>query len=78
MGMFSGSESGGADSAIVDRARQDWDAGRRVFVARLAGGLRADGPDQWGRTVEVIEAIGWKLDRWAVGDQIGFPLFRRP
>jgi hypothetical protein len=77
MGLWTGTEAKGADAPTVQRAQRAWDAGDLVFVGRLIGGLREDSADQWARTIAAIETIGWRLDRWSVGDHVGWPLFRR-
>lgn len=77
MGLFSGAEAKGVDQAVVDRAVRSWEAGDLVLVVRLPGGLREDSADGWTRTVAAVEAIGWRLDAWAVSEHVGWPLFRR-
>ena len=73
------------DSIAKDAAKA-LEAGRSVFTPIL--NMPGSNPgmsgavDDWAVMVGAIEAVGWRLDQWAVGlDAKGrpqaFPLFRR-
>ncbi len=77
MGMFKGAEAAGPLTDLVEAARIARAEGRNVFVGRLVGGVRTDAADLWARTIEAIESEGWQLEKWAVGEHFGWPVFRR-
>jgi hypothetical protein len=77
MGILFSDKAKGADERALEQARAAWDEGRSVFVAGLGGAVRADAPAVWTITVEAVEAIGWRLEHWAVNGTSAWPLFRR-
>ncbi len=76
--------SGLAGPVIADHAQRAWDEGLSVFVPVLTtaaspGAAPAKG---WAESLQAIEAVGWKLDTWAVTAEkqmlTAIPLYRRP
>jgi hypothetical protein len=77
MGLFTGTEANGPAGQIVAQAQRAWDGGTEVFIGRLVGGLREDSGDRWARTIQAVEQVGWRMDTWAVSENVAWPLFRR-
>lgn len=70
MGILGGKKSAEPDNRIVQAAREALDAGRTVFIERYTGGLTylISPTDALGQTVEAVERMGWRLDKWEVTD----------
>jgi hypothetical protein len=70
---------------VISDARRAYAEGRRVFAARLNSPNRLDPTSgsvgDWAEMIEAVEAEGWVLSDWAVGDGSkglsAYPLFRR-
>lgn len=82
MGFIKDMKSGG----LATEAQKAADGGAVVFTPRLnypssMHGMTGNISD-WGEMIAAVEAVGWRLDQWAVGlDSKGrpeaYPLFRR-
>lgn len=74
------------NSSIASDAQQAWDEGATTFSAVLnypsMNTGNSAGVDAWTAELSAVEAIGWKLQSWAVapdrrGNLVAFPVFKR-
>jgi hypothetical protein len=71
---------------IGKAAAQAIERGLRVFTPQLEWPAATPGNafalDDWARTVEMVESVGWSLTEWTVVPSgksfTAFPVFRRP
>lgn len=71
---------------LADEASDAIAAGRMTFAAMLnSPKTRPDmsgGIDDWSQMIDAVEASGWRLDQWTVGQDAkgrpqAYPVFRR-
>lgn len=72
--------------SLADDAAKATAAGRRTFAAVLnSPRTRPDmsgGIDDWSQMIDAVEAQGWRLEQWTVGQDgkgrpQAYPVFRR-
>lgn len=82
MGFIKDAKAGGLAKAAVQALEQ----GRRTFTPMLNSPATQPGMtaniDDWSAMVDEVEAVGWRLEHWAIGqDNHGrpqaYPVFRR-